>query len=728
MRRAALISAVLVLATLAACWPIRRAEFLNFDDPSYVTSNPKVLHGLTSAGCLWAFTTIHASNWHPLTWLSHMLDCQVFSQNSGAHHLVNLALHAANVLLLFLLLRRMTGGTWRSGFVAALFALHPLHVESVAWISERKDLLSTCFGLLALWAYVRYAEAQSLKSKVQSPKPAASTSQHATRNTHYASRFTFHASRYYLLSLLFFALGLMSKPMLVTLPCVMLLLDFWPLERLQLKTPDSRLKTWFPLLREKLPFLALSLASCAVTVWAQHQGGALATIEKVPLSCRLANAVSSYIGYLTNAVWPVRLAVFYPFPPNLTLSGQMLGLGFLVAATVLAIALARRAPYLLTGWLWFIGTLVPVIGLVQVGSQAMADRYSYLPLVGVFIAVVWGVTELTSRWRHQRLALGFGGGAVLIACLACTRLQITYWQNSIALFSHAIEMTSNNALAEQNLAYALSLKGNQPEALRHFDAALRISPDYSAALLNRANVLALQGSPDEAIAGYRAAIGSQPDYEKAYFSLANALALQGNLDEAATNYLLALKYWPDYAEAHTKLGNLLLVQGAEVEGIAHLRAAVKIQPDAAEAQCALGRALARRQNFPEALACFRAALKADSDYAPTLNDQAWILATQTDQRIRNLPEALALAQRACQATAFTNSGYLDTLAVARSELGQFDQAMALTEKAAALAAAAGHATLAAQLRSRVAAYRVGRSFTQQAHPLPGEPGQKSITN
>ena len=385
MRRPALVCIILVVSTLAAYWLVRRAEFTNFDDPVYVTNNPDVFRGLTWHGVLWAFTTIHGSNWHPLAWLSHMADCEMFGGKAGGHHLVNVGLHAANAVLLFLLVRRMTRAVWRSAFVAALFALHPLHVESVAWISERKDVLSTFFGLLTLGAYARYAK----KSIVRGQWSESSSEASGTPATDNGQRTTHHASRYYVLSLFFFALGLMSKPMLVTLPFVMLLLDYWPLGRFELTMHKSKLETLLPLLREKLPFFGLAGLSSAVTYWAQKIGGAVVTMQKMPLADRLANAFVSYLEYLIKTFWPARLAAYYPFSAELPETEAILGALVLVGMTVLALGLARRAPYLVVGWLWFAGTLVPVIGLVQVGSQAMADRYTYVPLVGLFVAVVW---------------------------------------------------------------------------------------------------------------------------------------------------------------------------------------------------------------------------------------------------------------------------------------------------------------------------------------------------
>jgi len=383
MRRTALICVALILVTIAAYEPVRSCGFLNFDDPLYVTNNPRVFRGLTADGFFWAWTTFHAANWHPLTWLSHMLDCEWFGDNPAAHHLVNLGIHTANVLLLFLGLKAMTGSMARSGWVAAFFALHPLHVESVAWISERKDVLSTLFWMLALLAYTRYAHAR------KPPRPAKPALKSAVG--------------WYFLAYLAFAAGLLCKPMLVTLPFLLLLLDYWPLQRVPPGVFGSA--KWSALLGEKIPFFALSIASSVVTYIAQSKGGAMATEETIPFLARLPNALVAYASYLLKMIWPRQLSVFYPHPivwPVWTVIGAAL---LLVVVSILVVMRLRRRPYLLVGWLWYLGTLIPVIGLVQVGSQAMADRYSYVPLIGIFIMVVWTLAELVAQRSTALIAL-----------------------------------------------------------------------------------------------------------------------------------------------------------------------------------------------------------------------------------------------------------------------------------------------------------------------------------
>jgi tetratricopeptide (TPR) repeat protein len=359
---------------------------------------------------------------------------------------------------------------------------------------------------------------------------------------------------------------------------------------------------------------------------------------------------------------------------------------------------------------------VPVIGLVQVGSQGMADRYTYIPLIGLFVALTWGVAGATARWSRQRLALGFGGAFTLAACIACTRAQVTYWQNSITLFSHTLQVTEDNALAHQNLGHALSMQGNQREAIAHFDEALQLQPDFATAYFNRGNAYGVQGLVDQAIADYRQAIRCQPNYEQAYCNLAKGLALQNRLEEARTNFLAALRYKPDYAEAHTKLGNVLMLLGAPDEALVHLRAGAKFEPDNCEGQYYLGAALAHEQRFAEAIAAFRAAVRANTNYAPALNDLAWMLATRPEPGLRNVPEAIRCARRACELTDYKEPSHLDTLGVAQAEAGQFAEAIDLTEKAAALAAAAGDTALEAELQSHLKLYRAGRRYRQDTAP------------
>ena len=676
-RQHVLIVGLLALVTVAVYWPVRHFEFLNFDDPAYVTANPNVFRGLTSQNVGWAFTSFAASNWHPVTWLSHMLDCQMFGHRPGLHHLTNLFLHAANTLLLFGLFRRLTGAVLRSAVIAALFAWHPLHVESVAWVAERKDVLSTFFGLLAFHTYVRYAV----------PTPGKKS----------------NAGIWYGLTILLLALGLMSKPMLVTWPFVLLLFDFWPLRRLSAVS-------WPRLLLEKTPFFLLSAATCAVTMLAQKEAILAKTV--LPVGSRLVNAVMAYAGYLRKMIWPVDLAAYYPYRHNLPAGEIAVALLVLLSISVVAVYLAQRAPYLLFGWLWYLGMLVPVIGLVQVGAQAMADRYTYLPLVGIFIMIVWGAAELGARNRRRELIAVALSLVLLAACLPVTWRQVQYWRDSETLFRRSLQVCpEGNAMAHHCLGRALFLRGDDAGAIPHYQEVLRLLPDYPDGHLSMGNSLNRQEKYAEAMFHYHEAIRLDPDNAEAYKSLGSCLAAQMKLEEARTNFLTALRLKPDYAQAHTRLGTLLMAQGKVDAALQHLTKATEIYPDFDEGQYYLANALVDQKRFAEATARFRAAIKANPDYAAAYNDLAWMLATQVEPTVTNFAEAVRLAGRACELTQNKNASYLETLGIAFSEAGRFSEAIIATETAAALATAQGQPEVANQMLKRLQNYRAGRSFS-----------------
>jgi hypothetical protein len=520
MIRGRTILVVLVLAalTVAVYAPVGRFDFVQLDDPAYVTENPHVLGGLTLDGLAWAFTTGHAANWHPVTWLSHMLDVQLFGVDAGAHHLTSLALHAANTLLLFGLLALLTGALWRSALVAALFAVHPLHVESVAWVAERKDVLSAFFLLLTLWAYAGF---------VRSVGPAAT----AAGETAGRSRRV-----YYALMLVAFALGLMAKPMLVTLPFVLLLLDVWPLERLNAAWRGERrleanagsprrpatgsskaggttrrskdrpaeagtlgsvalLKTAWPLVREKLPLFVMAAASSIVTLVVQQRGGAVTPFEVYPFSLRLQNAVVSIAAYLRDAVWPVGLTVLYPFPAAVPADQVAISLAVLAVISLVAYRLARREPYLLVGWLWYLGTLVPVAGLVQVGVQARADRYTYVPLIGIFIMVAWGLGAIVGRHPRLRMVVSAAAIGAIVGCAVTARAQASYWTDSVALWTRATMVTLHvdEFEAHMSLGTTLGNQGRVDEAREHFAEAARLRPESDAAHCSLGIALARSG-------------------------------------------------------------------------------------------------------------------------------------------------------------------------------------------------------------------------------------------
>ena len=485
----------LTLAILAVFWQVLGHDFVNFDDPIYVYDNKNIQSGVTLDSIKWAFTTGHAGNWHPLTWLSHMLDWQLFGDNAGRHHLTNLLLHIANTLLLFAALKTMTRALWRSAFVAALFALHPLHVESVAWVAERKDVLSTFFWFLTMAAYLRYVKQPCL-------------------------------SRYCMVvaSLI---LGLMAKPMLVTLPFVLLLLDYWPLGRFQFGqivksvgqqsrkslNAFSHWKLSRHLLLEKIPLFALSAISSIVTFLVQRTAGAVTSVETLPLKLRIANTFVSYLTYIQKMVWPSRLAMFYPYPDKTDLIWQTVVFALLLLIISLGVVwLMRRRRYLLTGWLWYLGTLVPVIGLVQVGDQALADRYTYVPLTGLFIIIAWGVPDLIAKWRFRKPALAASAIAVLLALSICAYLQHRHWRDTITLCEHALEVTEDNYVAHFCMADDSLRKGKIDRAIADYRQCLRIKPSYFKALGGLAAALRRQGKTDQAIKYYTQAIRRKPGW------------------------------------------------------------------------------------------------------------------------------------------------------------------------------------------------------------------------
>jgi len=470
---AALAALALVLFAAWAYAPVLQAQFINFDDTDYVTANEQVRAGLSAAGTLWAFTATHASNWHPLTWLSHMLDVQLFGLDAAAHHRTNLVLHLANTVLLLLALRRLTGRFWPSLAVAGLFALHPLHVESVAWVAERKDVLSSFFFFLALYLYAGYGRTPS-------------------------------AGRYIALCGAT-ALGLMAKPMLVTLPCVLLLLDYWPLERLAHNAPEKqgapgkltrRRLSFLRLAAEKLPLLALAGLAAFMVIAASRQAGAMASLDELGMTARIANAVAAYLDYLIKLVAPTGLAVYYPLRTTPAWEAAVAAF-LLLAISTAAFTLRRKAPYLLVGWLWFLGMLVPVVGLVQVGGQAMADRYTYLPALGLFLALVWGAADLAAQRKAYKIAAALAGLVTFVALGLATRGQAAFWKNSETLYTRALSVTAKNFIVQYNLGSYLSSQGREPEALAQYEACLAINPNYAKALNNAAWLLAT--SPDSGL-------------------------------------------------------------------------------------------------------------------------------------------------------------------------------------------------------------------------------------
>ena len=666
-RRALYVSVFLVAITWLVFGQTLGHDFVNFDDHVYVYDNPLVAKGLTVDGVIGAFTHAHARNWHPLTTMSHMLDCQLYGLKARGHHFTNVLLHTVAVLLLFAVLRDMTGTFWRSAFVAALFAIHPLHVESVAWVAERKDVLSAVFFMLTLGAYVRYVRAPSI-------------------------------GRYVCVAFLF-ALGLMSKPMLVTLPFVLLLLDYWPLRRIEKPSSaksKSKSHSWSDrqsiprqLILEKIPLLALSAGSCVATLFAQSQR--TGSIDQLPFMWRVNNAFVSYVTYVWEMFWPGQLAVFYPHPNNrLPIWEILLAIAFLAAVIVMALFLRKKRPYILTGWFWYLGMLVPVIGFVQVGEQAHADRYTYLPQIGLYLLITWAATDLTALWRRRREFLVIGAAATIALLSYRTFIQTSYWKNSENLWTHALFVTSNNDVAHNNLGFLFLRRGELDQAISHFQAALNIRSrsaeahyNLGAALIhnNLGNALARKGLSDAAIGHYQEAVRLRADYADAHYNFGSVLLQEGRIDEAIAHWQKALAIQPYDADVHTSLGNAFLQKGSVKEAINHYGQALEIAP-----QDMLSR-----------------------------NNLAWILATSSDASIRDGAKAVVLAEQAVQLSGGKNPIFFRTLAASYAEEGRFSEALAAAERGMKMAAVQDNRDLVNALGREIALYQA-RSPLREASP------------
>lgn len=610
LMRPGLIITALVVITVTTYSAVGTFGFVNFDDPQYVQENAQVIKGLTWSGLQWAFTSGHAANWHPLTWLSHMLDVQLFGMQPGPHHLVNLLLHVINTLLLFGFLHRTTGAAGRSALVAALFAVHPLHVESVAWISERKDVLSTLFFMLTLWAYAAYANKRTVAR--------------------------------YLAVFVLLGLGLMAKPMLVTLPFLLLLLDVWPLKRFSLADWDG--KAALRLAVEKLPLLLLVVASSVITFLVQREGGAVSDLTMTPLGMRLSNATLSYVTYVRNMLWPSGLAVLYPFPATIPLWKTTAALTLLSVLTLSALMAVRRFPYVTVGWFWYVGTLVPVIGIVQVGSQALADRYTYIPLIGLFVIIAWGGFELLDRgprWRVPQLALGLVSVAVLAVL---SWVQIGYWENAKVLWARTLAVTTRNYMAHTNYGKLLTEEGLKSEALKHFKEAVRIQPVFNEAYTLVGNALFELGRPDEALPYHEKSLRLKSDFAPAHSGMGNTLTALGRADEAIPHFQRALELTPDSPITLNGLGSALDELGRVDEAVDYYRKALELDPEFAAAHNNLAAAFVRQGRIEEAVGAMQAALEIDPDnpeyhynYALLINHQG-----NTNLAISHLERALEL--------------------------------------------------------------------------------------
>jgi Flp pilus assembly protein TadD len=543
----------LAVSALLVFWQVRNFDFVNYDDELYVYENQHVVSGLTFDNIVWAFTTIHTGYWHALTWLSLMLDCQLFGSNPAGFHLTNLFFHIANALLLFLVLKQMTKAIWQSAFTAALFALHPLHVESVAWIAERKDVLSTFFWMLTLLAYFIYVSRPSVFR--------------------------------YIATLAAFALGLMAKPMLVTLPFVLLLLDYWPLYRI--KHFDRQVV--YRLVLEKIPFIVLSIVSSVIVFLAQQSSRAVMSFAKFPLKFRIGSALISYARYIEKMFCPTGLAPFYPHPyGSVSVLYAIISAILLLAVTILVIRFAKNHRYLVTGWFWYLGTLIPVIGIIQVGLQAYADRYTYTPYIGLFIMLAWGLPQLLSGWPQRKIALGISMVIVLTASGICAYRQTSFWNNSLTLFSHTIEVTQNNYIAYNNLGSVYNGLGRYDEAIEFYKQAIKTEPGYAAAYNNLGVAYSSIGRYKDAIDAFKQAIEIRTDYAEAYYNLGFAYDKFGRAADAIDTYKQTVKIKPDYAQAYNNLGVAYAKLGRFTEAIDAFKQTINIKPDLAEAHKNLG--------------------------------------------------------------------------------------------------------------------------------------------
>jgi tetratricopeptide (TPR) repeat protein len=655
-----LVYLVLAAAVVVCFWQVRNFDFINYDDNNYVYENQHVLTGLTGSNMVWAFTTGHTGYWHPLTWLSFMLDCQLFGPNPGLIHLVSLLLHVANTLLLFAVLKKMTASLWPSAFVAAAFALHPMHIESVAWIAERKDVLSTFFWILTLAAYVGYVRRRGLFR--------------------------------YLLAILLFAFGLMAKPMVVTLPFILLLLDYWPLNRFAPQiietaarpihksvSASDRRAVLHRVIVEKIPFFALSAVLSVATFLVQWSMGIAPDINVLPLHSRVANAFLSYAKYICKMFWPQNLAIIYPLNADaIQFWPAVLCALLLIGISLFALYFGRKQKYLLVGWFWFVVTLIPVIGLIQSGAQALADRYTYIPYIGLFIMIAWGVPALVSRMPYRKIVLGLSAVIVLTALGICTRLQASYWNNSANLFTHAIEVTQNNYIAQNYLAHYWRAQGNIALAVEHYKESLQIKPIYVSALLGLGCALGDQGNSNQAIAYFQKALQLKPDSAEAHDNLGVALRKQGKLDEAIAQFEQAVCIKPDLADCRNSFAKTLIMKGRLDDAIDQFRAAVRLKPDW---------------------------------YAP-MNDLAWYIATHPEIKNRDVNEAIRLATRACELTNYKSPAIVGTLAAAYASAGRFPEAINTAKTALALARAANLLKIENIIQYHLTFYEQGKPYVE----------------
>src|ERR1035438_3128766 len=606
-------------------WPSLRCDFLFWDDAADLINEPHVNSGLSLENITWAFCTLGHCNWYPLNWLSHMLDCEVYGLDPWGHHLTNILIHALNSVLVFVVFRKMTGAVWRSLAVAFLFGLHPLRVQSVTWICERKDVLSLFFLMLTLLAYAQYAQA--------------------------GNRENGKAIKFYGLALLFFSLGLMSKAILVTLPLILLLLDYWPLEL-------YRKKGKVRLLVENLPFLVLAIAGSWITLKAQQVAGMTDEMGNLPMSDKIGNALISYVRYIGKFFWPENLSIYYPHPGHWPLFKVICAGFFVVGVSIMVFLLRRRMPYMLVGWFWYLGTLVPVIGLVQLLSQSIADRYTYIPVIGFALFLVWLLEDLTKGWRYKRAIMLVIGTSIMVACVVKTRHEIGFFKDDVTLWGHAVAVTKNdeyNWCPHYALGAVLWTTPRHDDTLNEFQESVRINPNYA----------------------------------KSQLGLGVALQEKSRFDEAVIHYQRALELDPDWGLAWCNYGIVLLKKGELNNAIGHFKRAVQCEPNNTNFHNALGTALGLEQQGLEANIKLREAVKQNPERPDFLNDLAWFLATNPDPKLRNGVEAARLGERACQLTHYQTTVTVGTLAAAYAEAGRFEEAVTNAQLASSMALKSG---------------------------------------
>jgi len=687
-----IICAALVIATLVAYEPIRHNNFVNYDDIPYITENTLIAHGITQQSLGQAFTKPHFFMWHPLTTISHIVDYHFFGLNPLGHHFVSVLIHITNALLLFWILKNITGTTrhtnggqaWASAFVAAVFALHPLQVESVAWAAERKTVLSGLFWFLTMAAYIRYAR-----------KPGFGR---------------------YLAVFVVFGLCITAKPIVVTLPFVLLLLDYWPLERIRgQRTEDGRQKVslkW--LIIEKIPLFAMSAILSVLTIIMQRSGEVVVSLDKIPLGQRIANMFVSYISYIHKTIWPSGLAVYYPHPRgNLDITMVVICAMLFILTSILCIYAGRNKKYIVVGWLWYVGTLVPVIGLVQSGTQAMANRYMYIPILGLLIIIGWGIKDLIVKRPRLRGIAAAAAIAVLLAGVILTRMQTRHWQNSITLFEYALKVTQNNDLAENNYGCALLEADRTSEALLHINKAVQINPAYWKAGNNLGRIYLKQGKTDEAIACFKEIIEKNQSSAEAYINMASALGIQKKYDEAMKYLKKAMELAPDNSDIHNKMGMALLATGRPDEAITHFKYVLQKGTTSAETYANLGSAYIQGGKYDLAIENLTKAIELKPDNIDAINKLAWLYAVVDNTSIHNAQKAIELARQGCELTDYKSPMLLDTLAVTYAAAGRFDEAKATAEKALNIAKETGRENLVAGIQERIKLYEAGQPYRQK---------------